>query len=346
MGTKSILIVDDFPENIDVLKQILKPYYGVRVATGGRLALKIAGSSQPPDLILLDVMMPELDGYEVCRILKADEATRHIPVIFVTALSEADDEARGFDLGCDDYIAKPVNARVVLARVRTHLALHDRSQQLEALVAQRTETLEARTRELQDTRQQVLSCLSRATDYRDNETGMHVIRIGQYVSALARTAGLAEPEIEYFGQAALMHDIGKIGCQANLNKPGKLSAEEYEIFKIHPTYGKDILEPITFLRPIIPGVHHHHERWDGTGYPDHLQGEAIPLAARILAVADTYDAMTSSRAYRKALSHEVTMQEIRRCAGAQFDPGVVEAFERAIDRHREECRRRGVQVPE
>jgi HD-GYP domain-containing protein (c-di-GMP phosphodiesterase class II) len=143
-----------------------------------------------------------------------------------------------------------------------------------------------------------------------------------------------------------MHDIGKIGCQANLNKPGKLSAQEYEIFKAHPTFGRQILEPISFLRPIVAGVLSHHERWDGTGYPDGLKGEEIPLAARILAVADTYDAMTSSRAYRKALGHDVTMREIVRCAGAQFDPAVVEAFQRAIERYREECRQRGVPVPE
>jgi response regulator RpfG family c-di-GMP phosphodiesterase len=199
---------------------------------------------------------------------------------------------------------------------------------------------------LQSTFRETIQGFARALEAMDRYTAGHSDRVTRLARMVALELDLPLDEVETITQAALMHDVGKIGCQANLNKPGKLSAEEYEIFKAHPTYGKQILEPITFLRPIIDGVHSHHERWDGTGYPEGRRGEEIPLAARILAVADTYDAMTSSRAYRKALAHEVTMREIRRCAGSQFDPNVVAAFERAIETYREDCRLRGVAIPE
>jgi len=199
---------------------------------------------------------------------------------------------------------------------------------------------------LQSTFRETIQGFARALEAMDRYTAGHSDRVTRLARVTALELDLPLDEVETITQAALMHDVGKIGCQANLNKPGKLSAEEYEIFKAHPTYGKQILEPITFLRPIIDGVQSHHERWDGTGYPEGRKGEEISLAARILAVADTYDAMTSSRAYRKALAHEVTMREIRRCAGSQFDPAVVAAFERAIEGYREECRQRGVTIPE
>jgi putative nucleotidyltransferase with HDIG domain len=199
---------------------------------------------------------------------------------------------------------------------------------------------------LQATFRETIQGFARALEAMDRYTAGHSDRVTRLSRMIALELDLPLDEVETITQAALMHDIGKIGCQANLNKPGKLSAEEYEIFKSHPTYGRQILEPITFLRPIVTGVASHHERWDGTGYPEGLKGEEIPLTARILAVADTYDAMTSSRAYRKALSHEVTMNEIRRCAGSQFDPQVVAAFERAITRYRDDCRQRGTPIPE
>ena len=199
---------------------------------------------------------------------------------------------------------------------------------------------------LQATFRETIQGFARALEAMDRYTAGHSDRVTRLARIIALEMDLPLEDVEIVTQAALMHDIGKIGCQANLNKPGKLSAEEYEIFKAHPTFGRQILEPITFLRPIIAGVVSHHERWDGSGYPAGLKGEEIPLAGRILAVADTYDAMTSNRAYRKALSHEVTMKEIRRCAGSQFDPAVVEAFERAIERYREECRQRGLPIPD
>jgi len=199
---------------------------------------------------------------------------------------------------------------------------------------------------LQATFRETIQGFARALEAMDRYTAGHSDRVTRLARLIALELDLPLEEVETVTQAALMHDIGKIGCQANLNKPGKLSAQEYEIFKAHPTFGRQIIEPISFLRPIVSGVLSHHERWDGTGYPDGLVGEKIPLAARILAVADTYDAMTSSRAYRKALGHDVTMREIRRCAGSQFDPSVVAAFEGAIETYREECRQRGIPVPE
>lgn len=199
---------------------------------------------------------------------------------------------------------------------------------------------------LQATFRETIQGFARALEAMDRYTAGHSDRVTRLARMIALEMDLPLEEVEAITQAALMHDIGKIGCQANLNKPGKLSAEEYEIFKAHPTFGRQILEPISFLRPIVPGVVSHHERWDGSGYPQGLKGEEIPLAGRILAVADTYDAMTSNRAYRKALSHDVTMTEIRRCAHTQFDPAVVQAFERAIERYRKECRARGVPIPE
>jgi putative nucleotidyltransferase with HDIG domain len=199
---------------------------------------------------------------------------------------------------------------------------------------------------LQATFRQTIQSLARTIDKMDRYTAGHSERVARYAQRLARSMGLNEAQIEVVRQAALMHDIGKIGCVLNLNKPGKLTRDEYEIFKRHPGIGKDILDPIQFLEPVIPGVHLHHERWDGRGYPLGLEGNGIPLVARIISVADTYDAMTSNRAYRRALPHEVTLDEITRCARSQFDPDVVGMFGNEIERWLEEWRAQGLEVPE
>lgn len=200
--------------------------------------------------------------------------------------------------------------------------------------------------DLQATFQQTIQSLANTIDKMDHYTAGHSQRVALYASRLARWLGLEEREIEIVRQAALMHDIGKVGCVMNLNKPGKLSAEEYESFQLHPGYGKEILDPIAFLQPVIPGVHLHHERWDGRGYPLRLAGSNIPLIARIISVADTYDAMTSNRAYRRALPHEVTVGEIERCSGTQFDPDVAGPFVERIDQLREQLTADGQSVPE
>jgi response regulator RpfG family c-di-GMP phosphodiesterase len=200
--------------------------------------------------------------------------------------------------------------------------------------------------DLKGTFRQTIRGLASAIDKMDRYTSGHSERVAAYAQLLALKMGLPEPQVEIIRQSALMHDIGKIGCVLNLNKPGILSEREYEIFKRHPGYGKEILAPIEFLHPLVPGVHCHHERWDGNGYPLGLKGKDIPLMARIISVADVYDAMTSDRAYRKALPHEATMAEIRRCAGSQFDPTVASEFVETIEQHRRECLERGVKLPD
>ena len=199
---------------------------------------------------------------------------------------------------------------------------------------------------LQQTFRQTIQGLARALEAMDKYTAGHSDRVTVYARLMAEELGEPAARVELITQAGMLHDIGKLGCHANLNKPGKLTEEEYEIFKLHPTYGREILEPITFLQPLIPGVHLHHERWDGAGYPLGLKGQEIPFIARILSVADSYDAMTSSRAYRRAMEHSVAVAELKRCAGSQFDPEIVDAFLRGIERYRSDCVERGITIPQ
>ncbi len=329
MGAKCILIVDDSPDNLDALNAILKPHYTTKAATSGRLALKIAASSTAIDLILLDVMMPDMDGYEVCRLLKAGDGTRHIPIIFVTAMSDPNDEAKGFALGAEDYIVKPVSAPVVLARVATHIALSDRSLLLEQLVRQRTSMLELKTLELEETRLQILRRLGRAGEFRDNETGMHSLRMSQYVALLGRRIGLSESEVEFVDHAALVHDIGKIGVPDQiLLKPERLTAAEFDVVKTHCQIGADIIghheSPLLHMCRVVALTHHEH--WDGTGYPRQLTGTDIPLPGRMTAVADIFDALTSMRPYKKAWSVDQALAEIERQGGRHLDPVLATAF--------------------
>jgi len=329
LTNKTILVVDDIQENIDVLKGILCDHYAVKVATSGRLALKVAFSEKPPDMILLDVMMPDMDGYEVCRLLKADERTRNIPVIFVTAKAEVQDEICGFSLGAADYLVKPVSAPVVLARVKTHLTLYDRSSHLEGLVQERTANLQNKSLELEEARLEVIHCLARAAEYRDNETGYHVMRMSNYVKLLAMKSGLVEIEAEQLMYAAMMHDIGKIGVPDNvLLKPDKLTSEEFDIIKTHPQIGADIIgeHNSDLLNQARVIALTHHEKWDGKGYPNGLQGEEIPLAGRLASIADIFDALTSVRPYKKAWNVDEALELIKKEAGEALDPKLVALF--------------------
>ncbi len=326
---KTILIVDDTSENLDILKGILSPLYRVQVATNGRLAIKVALSPSPPDLILLDVMMPEMDGYEACRLLKQDARTQDIPILFVTAKADMEDEIKGFELGAADYLIKPISPPIVLARVKTHLAMHDQQKHLADEVKVRTAQLQIRNLELEETRQEVIRQLGRAAEFRDNETGMHVMRMSRYVRLLALKAGLSEPEADLLMLAAPMHDIGKIGIPDHiLLKPGKLTPEEFVVIQTHCQMGYNIIgeqsSDIMNMGALIALTHH--EKWNGRGYPRQLAGEEIPLAGRLCAIGDVFDALTSVRPYKKGWSVEDALGLIEKESGEHFDPALAKLF--------------------
>jgi putative two-component system response regulator len=320
-----ILIVDDAAESIDVLRGVLGKDYQVKVAINGPTALELADSASP-DLILLDVMMPGMDGYEVCQRLKATTSTRDIPVIFVTTLADADNEAHGLELGAVDYIAKPYVPSLVRSRVRTHLALHRQNVMLQSLVEQRTA-------ELSDTRLEIIRRLGRAAEYRDNETGMHVLRMSHLSWKLALEVGLSETRAELILQSSPMHDIGKIGVPDSiLLKPGKLDAAEWELMKRHTTVGAEIIgdHPSELMVTARMVALRHHERWDGSGYPGGLSGLDIPEVARIVALADVFDALLSVRPYKQAWSVQATLEHIRAESGRHFEPRLVDALLRIL----------------
>ncbi|MCK9259518.1 MAG: two-component system response regulator [Azoarcus sp.] len=332
---QSVLVVDDTPENIELLRQLLRADYVVHAAVSGRKGLDIAHASPQPDIILLDVMMPDMDGYEVCRRLKRDSATAHIPVVFITALDQTGDEANGLALGAVDYIRKPFEPVVVKARVRNHLALKRYERGLEALV-------QARTAELALTQQVTIEALATLAEYRDSETGGHIKRTQRYVRVLAEhmsqldayRAVLGEETVDLLYRCAPLHDIGKVAVRdVILLKPGALTPAEFEEMKQHVLYGSKALEVAeerlgtsSFLALARELILSHHERWDGTGYPHGLQGEQIPLPGRLMAVADVYDALISRRVYKPAFSHHRAAEIIRDGRGTHFDPAIVDAF--------------------
>ncbi|MBF0502099.1 MAG: response regulator [Candidatus Riflebacteria bacterium] len=336
--TSIILVVDDVPANLDILGEILKPHFQIYCATSGKKALAMAQKDPQPDLILLDVMMPEMDGFEVCRTLKASARTRHIPVIFVTAMNETANEETGFAEGCVDYLTKPVRPPIVLARVQTHLQMNRQQQILE-------EKVRERTIELQQARDVAIFGLSALAEKRDNETGDHINRTRHYVKTLAMALQQIPPYrdlvddavVELMFKSAPLHDIGKVGIpDAILLKPGKLTSDEFTIMKTHTTIGRDaILQgekalgidgSTSFLSLAREVAFSHHERWDGSGYPQGLKGNAIPLVGRLMAVADVYDAMISKRVYKPPFSHTETAKYIAGQGGGHFDPGVVDVF--------------------
>jgi len=321
-----VLVVDDIPENIDVLSGILRRDYRVKAALNGRRAIEIAHSDPQPDIILLDIMMPGMDGYELCRRLKRDPLTSAIPIIFVTAKSEVDDETQGLELGAVDYIVKPVSPAIVINRVRTHLALYDQNRELERKVREHTD-------ELVSTRLQIIRRLGRAAEFKDNETGLHVIRMSHYSRLIGGAMGATESWLELLFNAAPMHDIGKIGIPDYiLLKPGKLNPDEWSVMCRHPRYGAEIIgehssELMTLSRDIALS---HHEKWDGTGYPQHQRGEAIHIAARIVAIADVFDALTTARPYKSAWPVAQAIDYIDAQKGKHFDPKLVPLFHRVL----------------
>jgi putative two-component system response regulator len=338
-----ILVVDDTPDNLKIMGGLLRDDYRVKIANGGEKALAIAGASPTPDLILLDIMMPDMDGYEVCRRLKANAATREIPVIFLTAKAEIADEELGLRMGAVDYITKPISPPIVLARVAAQLRLkassdflRDKAAYLEAEVARRTREITA----IQDV---TIMAMASLAETRDNDTGNHIRRTQYYVKELAQrlrahprfAAYLTDSQIDLLFKSAPLHDIGKIGIPDRiLLKPGRFEPEEFEIMKTHTTLGRDAIEhaeaalgtPVEFLACAKEIAYGHQEKWDGSGYPRGLAGDEIPISARLMAVADVYDALISKRVYKSGMAHERAVQIIGEGAGSHFDPDIVAAF--------------------
>ena len=313
-----ILVVDDTPASLRLLTELLKAEgYEVRSAISGELALH-ASAISPPELILLDIRMPGMDGYEVCRQLKAQPATRDVPVIFVSAASETEEKILGFQVGAVDYVTKPYQRDELLARVRTHLELNRLRHHLEAQV-------EERTRKLKSNMLDFITTIASTVEMRDPYTAGHQRRVASLASAIARGLKLPEDQVEGLHLAAVVHDVGKIQVPAEiLSKPTRLNEIEFRLIKEHPKTGFEVLSSIDFPWPIAEIVLQHHERLDGTGYPGKLKGQETLLEAKILAVADTVEAMASHRPYRAGLGIDAALEEISANKGTLFDPAVVE----------------------
>ncbi len=339
----TVLMVDDNPENLTVIGELLQGEYQVRAANSGERALALAHLEPTPDLILLDIMMPGMDGREVLTRLRADPDTADIPVIFVTAMAEPEDELWGLKLGAVDYIAKPIRPGAVLARVRTQIELKRHRDRLRNENAWLEAEVARRMRENQEVQAVSIRALAQLADLRDQETGQHLRRTQEYVRILALAlrhhprfaSQLDDRKIDTIAKSAPLHDIGKVGIPDHiLLKPGRLNEEEWTVMKTHAALGaqaieraeRDVDRTIDFLIYAKDIARHHHERWDGKGYPDGLAGDAIPLAARLMALADVYDALASRRVYKDALPLDQVAEMIIAERGRHLDPDVVDAF--------------------
>ena len=338
-----VLIVDDTPANLSLLANLLKPSYDIRVANSGAKAIELAQVKPLPDAILLDVMMPNIDGWTVCEKLKAIEETAYIPILFLTAKNSIQDEEHGLNLGAVDFISKPISPPIVLARLRAHL----QNREYQKLLEDKTGWLEmevqkklTRINRLQEASIMVMVSLA---EFRDECTGWHIKRTQEFVKVLAQELAtlhifkniLTPDFMEKLFKSAPLHDIGKIAIPDHiLLKPGKLTVEEFEVMKSHAKRGANMLEQAQqytsddsgFFQVALEIAHYHHEKWDGSGYPAQLVGEAIPLSARIMAVADVYDALTTVRPYKSAFSYQEAEKMILNGSGTHFDPMVIAAF--------------------
>lgn len=347
----TILVVDDTADNLSLMSALLKDLYIVKVANNGEKALKYAQSGSPLDLILLDIMMPGLSGYDVMRELKANPVTRTIPVIFLTAMSASEDEKAGLEMGAADYLSKPISPPIVLARVKTQLEnkaaadfLRNQNDYLESEVTKRTREKSA----IQDV---TILAMASLAETRDTDTGNHIRRTQHYVRVLAEklkthprfSLYLSEQRIEGLFKSAPLHDIGKVGIPDRiLLKPGKLTSEEFEIMKSHTTLGRNAIEKaekqlgmqLEFLQLVKEIAYYHQEKWDGSGYPTGAAGDDIPISARFMAVADVYDALVSRRVYKEAMSHEKAVTIMIEGKGTHFDPDIVDAFVELQDEFR------------
>lgn len=337
-----ILVVDDTKTNIEVLEGILSPNYDIYVALNGIKALDLVHKVKP-DLVLLDVMMPGMDGYETLRRIKSMPESEDLPVIFLTAKSDSLSEKEGLSLGAVDYIAKPFSPELVVYRVQNQLKFKRHRDILDSQVKDKTKSL-------RQTLKVMLTSLAALAEYRDNETGMHIRRTQMIVHRLAQVLSkhpkfreiISSPDVvEYYATAAPLHDIGKVGIQdAILRKPGRLTDDEMRQMQVHTTLGHEVLmqaikdlkdddnmgEGRQMIKIAANIALSHHERWDGTGYPNKLKGEEIPVSARLMAVADVYDALVSPRVYKQAWTHDAAIQELKKESGTHFDPDVVEAL--------------------
>ncbi len=339
----TVLVADDTPANLSLLASTLNKTYRVQLANSGAKALEIS-LKKAPDLIVLDVMMPEMDGYETCRRLKADERTRHVPVLFLTALTQPEDEARGFEVGGADFIHKPFNPATVKARVSTHLQLKSWHDALRDRNAWLQSALESRLQEVDRLRDATFHVMISFAEFRDEDTGNHVRRTQEYVRVLATwlcqqpdsSVNLDDGEIDQLARSAPLHDIGKVAIPDSiLLKPGKHTIAEFEVMKTHAMLGWEMLhraaermgsESGPTLRYAMEIARYHHEKWDGSGYPDGLAGTDIPISARLMAVADVYDALISRRPYKEPFSHEKALSIVQEGSGRHFDPAVVNAL--------------------
>ncbi|WP_286240795.1 response regulator [Neptuniibacter halophilus] len=345
--SKVVLVVDDEPVNIMVLSDLLKDRYRVIAAKNGEQALQRAVGNIRPDLILLDVMMPGMDGFTVCRELKSKSETASIPVIFVTAMNEEVDEMKGLEVGAVDYITKPISPAIVNARVKTHLALKTAQDELAKQNELLDKRVKTRTAELSLTQDITILALASLAETRDNETGNHIRRTQYYVRVLAEdmanhgfyTDELTPENIELLYKSAPLHDIGKVGIPDNiLLKPDRLTDDEFRIMKTHAVLGAEAIEEAedrlgdavetSFLRYAREIARYHHEKWDGSGYPEGLTGTQTPLSARLMAVADVYDALISKRVYKPAFEHDKAKMILLQGRGTHFDPDIVDAFVR------------------
>jgi len=330
----TILIVDDTEENIDILVDLLTYDYKLLVALDGNRAIELVEHNKP-DLILLDVMMPGLDGYEVCRRLKENSQSRRIPIVFLTALSDDHDEMHGIELGAVDYIRKPFNPMIVKSRVQNIIQVKNYQDRLEELVVERTVKIEI-------TKDVIIKAMGRLAEFRDPETGAHIQRTQHYVLILAEylcedphyVNELSKPVIEALFKSAPLHDIGKIAIPDSiLKKPSPLTIEEFDIMKKHAIHGKMAIATLEedlpkelFIKFASEIAYTHHEKWDGSGYPRGLKGINIPVSGRIMALADVYDALTTERVYKPAFTHERAKSIILKGRGLHFDPKIVDAF--------------------
>jgi putative two-component system response regulator len=308
-GRTRILLVDDLPQNLEVLSGLLEPEgYQIETANDGQEGVEKA-LANPPDLVLMDVSMPRMDGFTACRVLRADERTRLVPIVLITALSAREDRIEGIAAGCDDFLGKPVDFEELMARTRSLLRQKALVDELE-------------------TAENVLVSLATALEAKDLYTRGHSERVATFAEQLGAAAGLSRPEQKNLKRAGLLHDIGKIGIPANyLNKPGHLTTEEYAEVKRHPSIGFEICKPLRTMTPLLQLIRGHHERLDGRGYPDGLKGPEISLPLRCLTIADIFDALTSDRAYRAALPQEQALEIMRREASVgMWDAAIIDTF--------------------